>query len=920
MNIRLGHFLICFALASLTSSCQVVTDTGNTAGRNVYNGKGPPTIQAVEGETYLDTVTGDLYNYSSGSWVNTGDSLKGAKGDTGSSSSGSSIDPAYGTATIEQFSSNSIGNIQGSSANQSFVLTGRLYTQAGGTTPLIDVVDLVLGIYDPSGNCLLYEEAQSNIDLNTSEGAFSIQVGSNQGAAQRSGNDLGLSMSKIFANSGTQIRSSGGICTGGYTPAIFDGRKLRIMVTPQSTHVSLTLPDQVIGSQPNAVVAQTLQGLAPTGFIQSAAGVSGQAGVSLASLTTLTGGSSTDASSLHSHDSLYVKLSSGGTSSNLGSGIAYTTGSLGVGIALPTADIGLGGTIARTIQVERNSVGGSAGNNLVLLAGGAASGGTDQSGGNLILSSGMATGAGSSGIQFNTASAGPSGATDRTPNTKMTLTADGRLGVGTLTPGGQFEIDASGSAIKGQIIKGAVSQSGRLLEFQNSSGSVLSYFDATGNLTLARDPIAGLEPATKQYVDDINLSLNATITGTTSSLTLTFTPPLVNNSGNLAMPVATTSANGYLSSTDWATFNSKQASLGYIPLNRGGDSLTGALVLAADPATPLSATTKQYVDAINTNLNNVITGTTSSLTLTFTSPLVNTGGNVAMQVGSTSADGYLLATDWNTFNGKQTSLGYAPVNRAGDTVSGILRMSGSNPSLTATGNVGIGTTSPFEALNIVGATGNPSTFNSAFGIGVNPQSGGYTNLLMGLSATSGGYSWLQSIQSSGGGYGYLVLNALGGNIGIGTTIPAYTLHVVGDAGLSTGTAWTNASDIRLKDVHGDYEYGLNEVLKLHTVRFNYKKSNPLGLPNDKPMIGFIAQEVQEVIPEAVHKNKNGYLELNVDPIHWAVVNALKEFFHKWLTESSDKERRIKVLEEENALIKSYLCTKEPLATLCRQVK
>ena len=118
-----------------------------------------------------------------------------------------------------------------------------------------------------------------------------------------------------------------------------------------------------------------------------------------------------------------------------------------------------------------------------------------------------------------------------------------------------------------------------------------------------------------------------------------------------------------------------------------------------------------------------------------------------------------------------------------------------------------------------------------------------------------------------------------GNVGIGTTNPTHNLHVIGTAGLSTGTAWTNTSDIRLKDIHGTYDYGLGEILKLDTVRFSYKEGNPLGLPSDNEVIGFVAQDVQKVIPEAVKTRDDGYLELNVDPIHWAVVNAIKDLYH-----------------------------------------
>ncbi len=115
-----------------------------------------------------------------------------------------------------------------------------------------------------------------------------------------------------------------------------------------------------------------------------------------------------------------------------------------------------------------------------------------------------------------------------------------------------------------------------------------------------------------------------------------------------------------------------------------------------------------------------------------------------------------------------------------------------------------------------------------------------------------------------------------GNVGIGIEDPSHKLHVIGTAGLSTGTAWTNTSDRRLKDIQGDFQYGLDELLKLNTIWFNYKKGNALGLPHENSIAGFIAQEVKEVIPEAVFERDDGYYELNVDPIHWTVVNAIQE--------------------------------------------
>lgn len=66
----------------------------------------------------------------------------------------------------------------------------------------------------------------------------------------------------------------------------------------------------------------------------------------------------------------------------------------------------------------------------------------------------------------------------------------------------------------GLAVKGAASQSGNLVETRNSSGTVLNYIDAVGDLYLRAAPTADLMASTKKYVDDaaalkVNLSQSA---------------------------------------------------------------------------------------------------------------------------------------------------------------------------------------------------------------------------------------------------------------------------------------------------------------------------------------------------------------------------------------------------------------------------
>ncbi len=63
---------------------------------------------------------------------------------------------------------------------------------------------------------------------------------------------------------------------------------------------------------------------------------------------------------------------------------------------------------------------------------------------------------------------------------------------------------------------------------------------------------------------------------------------------------------------------------------------------------------------------------------------------------------------------------------------------------------------------------------------------------------------------------------------------------------------------------------------LQPIRYRYKNDNPLGIPDEGEHIGFTAQAVRNVIPEAVTENSQGYLMLNNDPVLWAMLNAIKE--------------------------------------------
>src|SRR5258708_23916142 len=122
----------------------------------------------------------------------------------------------------------------------------------------------------------------------------------------------------------------------------------------------------------------------------------------------------------------------------------------------------------------------------------------------------------------------------------------------------------------------------------------------------------------------------------------------------------------------------------------------------------------------------------------------------------------------------------------------------------------------------------------------------------------------------------LILNEAGGNVGIGTTGPTQLLSVNGTAGKPGGGTWDVFSDERLKNIKGRFNTGLKALMQLQPIRYEYKPNNPLGIKLEGENIGFVAQSLQKIIPEAVTQNSAGYLMVKSDPILWTMLNAIKE--------------------------------------------
>jgi len=117
-------------------------------------------------------------------------------------------------------------------------------------------------------------------------------------------------------------------------------------------------------------------------------------------------------------------------------------------------------------------------------------------------------------------------------------------------------------------------------------------------------------------------------------------------------------------------------------------------------------------------------------------------------------------------------------------------------------------------------------------------------------------------------------------VSIGTTYSApiieeteidYVLNVNGNVALN-GIINTS-SDKRLKTNINTYENSLDKILKCRGVSFNFNNEN-------KKNIGVIAQELEEIFPELVSVNKEGYKNVNYIGIIGILIEAIKDLNKK----------------------------------------
>lgn len=244
------------------------------------------------------------------------------------------------------------------------------------------------------------------------------------------------------------------------------------------------------------------------------------------------------------------------------------------------------------------------------------------------------------------------------------------------------------------------------------------------------------------------------------------------------------------------------------------------------------------------------------------------------------------------------------------------------------GYVGVGTTAPLSRFHVYDGTAvNPSIRIASVSTSYEPG--------LELVKTGGGSDWKIRVDVGG-----ILTYSWAGDDFVGTPTDYYEMatasfrpstDILNSLGLST-RRWTtvyaqngtiNTSDARDKENITDLNYGLNEVMKLRPVSFNWKDNPQWG-----KKIGFIAQEVQPVLKEVVQvgelktkdtktaaddqgkvakeSDKLGIYYSDIIPVTVKAIQEQQVLIEKQAKENAELKAKNEQLEKDIQLIKEKL--------------
>ena len=209
-----------------------------------------------------------------------------------------------------------------------------------------------------------------------------------------------------------------------------------------------------------------------------------------------------------------------------------------------------------------------------------------------------------------------------------------------------------------------------------------------------------------------------------------------------------------------------------------------------------------------------------------------------------------------------TSLAYAKITGAPSIASiqtpWLQNINGAGFNLTSVGSLGVGVASPLNLVQVHVAT--------------DQNIGLRTNARASIGAFNDAGSAAVPLGFDGSRFDFS-----GGNVGIGT-IPSYQLHLSTDSAAKlTTTTWTVTSDARIKRNVQDLQGGLDIIAQLRPIEAEY--NGLAGTPEGTRVVGFIAQELQAILPGTVDSHPGKLREEDLEEVEILGVNIHEVLMH-----------------------------------------
>jgi hypothetical protein len=263
-------------------------------------------------------------------------------------------------------------------------------------------------------------------------------------------------------------------------------------------------------------------------------------------------------------------------------------------------------------------------------------------------------------------------------------------------------------------------------------------------------------------------------------------------------------------------------------------------------------------------------------------------GNYGIFGRNDGSDYYMMLTSSGIQYGSYNSLRPMRINLA----SGSVYFGNEQLYVQHGGNVGVGTTSPSYKLDVNGdirVSGDWYWMNAK-------------NFIMSAAANSAEWSFdfrnqgtytgsVWQVWSDKNSRGILAVTGDTERVGVLTTTPSYTFHVVGDI-YATGNV-TAYSDARAKSNLDVITEPLNKVAQLTGYTYDMIDNPDLTTKITPRFTGIVAQELEKVLPEAVHKDKDGKYSVAYGNMAGLFVESIKEL----VKENKELKNRVSSLEE-----------------------